>query len=370
VADRSLVPVSRQHLEALRGPFGIWQHAAGIIPDEAFGSCTDDVARALLVDLLHRRELGWPAVRDSAWSSLRFLGEAFDPTTGGFRNFRAADGSWLEAAGSEDSQGRAVLTLGVALAEAPEAAFVTEARSLFIGALPGVRRLTALRATASALLGCDAALRGGVRGETQRAFEALASRLRGAFGVVEQDRDWPWPEPVLTYENALLPRALLVAGARLGDDDLRRAGLRVLDWLVRVQTAPDGLFSPIGNDGWWSRGGTRRRFDQQPIEATAMILAAEVALEQTGEGRYRDVIEMAYGWFLGDNELGLPVADPTRGGCHDGLTPRGVNLNEGAESTLMWLIALEHVRGTRGAATSAMEGRARRPAALMAGARS
>lgn len=370
MADRPLHPVRRQHLDALGGPFGIWQHAVGTTPSEVFGSCTDDVARVLLVDLLHRRELGWPAVRAAAWRSLRFLGEAFDPATGCFRNFRAADGSWLEAAGSEDSQGRALLALGVALAEAPEDAAVARARTLFVGTLPAIRRVTALRATASALLGCSAALDGGLRGETQRAFEELASRLRRAFTAVELDPDWPWPEAVLTYENALLPRALLVAGARLGDDDLRRTGLRVLDWLVRVQTTPDGSFSPVGSSGWWPRGEARSRFDQQPIEATAMILAAEAAFRETGEERYLRVVEMAYGWFLGDNELGVPLVDPASGGCHDGLTPRGVNLNEGAESTLMWLTALEHVRGLRVATGSDIAGHVRGAVRVLAGARS
>jgi hypothetical protein len=162
---------------------------------------------------------------------------------------------------------------------------------------------------------------------------------------------------VLTYQNALLPEALLSAGVRLGDEDLRRTGLRVLDWLVRVQTTPDGSFSPIGSGGWWPRGRVRSQFDQQPIEATSMILAAGAAFKETGQERYLSVVEAAYGWFLGDNELGVALADPATGGCFDGLTPRGVNVNQGAESTLMWQIALEHVRLVRDA-TAAAAGRA------------
>jgi len=369
VADRPLYPVSRRHLDRLQGPHGIWQHAAGTVPIEAFGSCTDDVARALLVDLLHRRELGWPAVRAAAWRSLRFLGEAFDPATASFRNFRAADGSWLEAVGSEDSQGRALLALGVALADAPEDAAAAQARALFLGALPATHRLKALRATASALLGCDAALDGGLGGETQRSFDELASRLQAAFTSVARDRAWPWPEPVLTYENALLPRALLAAGVRLGDDELRANGLRVLDWLIDVQTTPEGWFSPIGSSGWWPRGGVRSRFDQQPIEATSMILAARAAFRVTGEERYRRAVELAYGWFLGDNDVGLALAAPATGGCHDGLTPRAANANQGAESTLMWLIALEHVRSMRAPGSASGSGEPR-PALVLAGARS
>jgi hypothetical protein len=356
VVDRPLHPISRGHLGVLGGPFGIWQHATGSIPDEAFGSCTDDVARALQVDLLHARTLGWKAVREDARRSLRFLGEAFDPSTRRFRNFRDRDGAWLEAAGSEDSQGRALLALGVTLAEAPDDAMVAEARTLFVGALPAMDGIVALRANASALLGCGAALDGGLRGEAPRMYERLASRLRRAFSTVDLDGAWPWPEPVLTYENALLPRALIAAGARLGDGDLRRDGLRVLDWLIGVQTAPGGSFTPIGSDGWWPRGGIRSRFDQQPIEATSTILAAEAAHRLTGERRYRRTVEAAYGWFLGDNDTGVPLADPARGACHDGLTPRGANLNEGAESTLMWLTALERVRALREATSATRAG--------------
>jgi hypothetical protein len=339
--------VRRDHLAALTGPLGIWQHAAGAIPDEAFGTCTDDVARALLVDLLHARELGWAAVRDDALRSVRYLREALDPSTGRFRNFRAADGQWLETAGSEDSNGRAMLALGIAVRDGRETEVAVAARSIFDAALPATGRLTALRATASALLGCEAALDAGLGGATRVAFDRLAGRLRRAFVGARLESSWPWPEPSLTYENALLPRALLAAGARLGDRELRDAGLRTLDWVIDAQTTPRGTFSPIGSDGWWRRGGARARFDQQPIEATATILAARDAFRVTGERRYAAAAEAAFGWFLGDNDIGVRVADPRTGACHDGLTPTGVNLNQGAESTLMWLIALEEVRRMR-----------------------
>jgi hypothetical protein len=151
----------------------------------------------------------------------------------------------------------------------------------------------------------------------------------------------------MTYENALLPHALVAAGLRLGDDDASRLGLRVLDWLIAAQRSPDGSFSPVGNRGWWHRGGRRSQFDQQPIEATAMLMACETAFRVTSDRRYLDTAERAYGWFLGDNDGRRTVADPADGGCHDGLGPHGVNPNEGAESTLMWLMALEHMRGLR-----------------------
>ena len=312
-----------------------------------------------MVDLLQRRELGWEAVHDSALRSLAFLEDAFEPTSGRFRNFRARDGSWLEAVGSEDSQGRALLALGAVLADAPEEEAVARAGRLFVAALPAAYQLTSPRAVASAILGCAAAMDGGLRRETQQLLEELAARLGRAFVRVRLDRDWPWPEAELTYENALLPRALMTAGALVGDYEMRRTGLRVLNWLIDVQITSEGIFSPVGSSGWWPRSGERSRFDQQPIEATSILLAAETAYRLTGEERYRIAVEAAYGWFLGDNDLGVWLAEPARGSCHDGLSPRGVNLNQGAESTLMWLTALEHMRGIRAEASQPMRAEAR-----------
>ncbi|HEY6569230.1 MAG TPA: hypothetical protein VIZ22_03025 [Candidatus Limnocylindrales bacterium] len=341
----------------MTGELGIWQHAIGPLPNEAFGYCTDDVARALTVDLDHARVLGWPAVETSAWRSVHFMRDAFDPATGRFRNFRAADGHWLDGDASQDSYGRAMLALGGAMRARTDDDFAARARLLFAVALPGASRLTALRATASTLLGCATALEsadvdGALRDSVTEAVGQLSTRLGAAFAPSAHDADWPWPEPVLTYENALLPRALIVAGRKHRDHELIRLGLLTLDWLMDVQTSDKGRFSPIGSSGFWPRGGPRARFDQQPIEATAMILAAEAAFAQTDEPRYLEAVDRAYGWFLGDNDVGLALADPVTGGCFDGLEPAGVNLNQGAESTLMWLTALEHVREIRGAASA------------------
>src|SRR6266516_7073448 len=134
--ETPLYPVHREHLEVLTDDVGVMQHAIGATPDPMHGYCTDDVARALQVDLLHQRELGWQAVTASAWRSFRFLDEAFDRATGRFRNFRGLDGSWLEGVASEDSQGRAMLALGSTIASAPDRAMVGAASSLFAQALP------------------------------------------------------------------------------------------------------------------------------------------------------------------------------------------------------------------------------------------
>lgn len=344
--DRPLFPARRTHIDRLTGPVGIWQHARGVEPDETFGTCTDDVARALTVDLLHRRTLGWEAVSPTAHRSVEFLAASFDETSGTFRNFRDAQGKWLDEAPSQDSLGRALLALGAAARDAPEVALRARAQTLFAAALNAARRLTSPRAIASAVLGCDAALNGGMAGEVQPTFELLAGRLRAAFSEIDLDGEWPWPEETLTYENALLPHALIVAARRLGDTRLRSVGLHVLDWLIAVQTSR-GTFTPIGSDGWWTRGMSRSQFDQQPIEATAMILAAAVAYKTTQDGGYLRSAESAYAWFLGDNDAGLVLADVATGGCYDGLSEDHVNVNQGAESTLMWLTALETMRQLR-----------------------
>jgi hypothetical protein len=338
-------PISRQHLEVMSDGVGIMQHAIGSRPAPAHGYCVDDVARALQVDLLHGRTLGWEAVEQSAWRGLHFLDDAFDASSGRFRNFRSIDGSWIGGLGSDDSYGRAVHALGDTIATAPDRGLVNAAAALIDQALPVGRALTSPRAEASVVLGCAAILDSIPGGLPAAMLAVLATRLQDRFRL-HSTPDWPWPEVSVTYENALLPRALIVAGQILESEPMVATGLRSLDWLIDAQTAPKGHLSPVGNE-WWPRGGTMSQFDQQPIEATALLLAAEAAHTVTGGVRYEAAMERSYAWFLGANDLGLYVADPARGACCDALTPQGVNVNEGAESTLMWLTAAEHIRAFR-----------------------
>ncbi len=330
---------------ALTDHTGIHQHAVGSLPDPRHGYCTDDVARALFVDLLHGGELGWAAVSTGAWRSLQFLIDAFDAESGRFRNFRAIDGTWHPGPGSEDSHGRAVRALGETVAQSPDPQMAARASALLGQALPASIALRAFRARASCLLGCDAALAMGATDDLEHAHRELARSLRS--DLARTARNWPWPERIVTYENGVLPEALIAGGSRLGDSGMIRLGLRLLDWLIESQTARDGHLSIVGNRGWWPRDGVPAQFDQQPIDATALLLASEAALKVTGDPRYRAVIECAYAWFLGDNDTHACVAVPARGACHDGLNPFGVSENEGAELTLMWLIALERVRDVR-----------------------
>jgi hypothetical protein len=343
--EAPLHPVSRVHLDILTDEIGIMQHAIGSRPDPDHGYCVDDVARALQVDLLHQRELGWDAVATSAWRSLRFLEDAFDHTSGRFRNFRRVDGTWLDGTASEDSQGRAMLALGETVSAAGDAQMIERASLLFLRALPAAQGVAALRAQSSVLLGCQAAIPALGDGPATQAHLSIARRLRSAFDRTAGS-DWPWPEARVTYENALPVHALLRAGVHLDAPTMIQTGLDVLDWLIVAQTAPAGHFSPVGNT-WWPARGTKPQFDQQPIEATAILLASETAYRHTGDLKYQAAMERAYGWFLGGNDLGLDLADPARGTSFDGLEPTGVNRNQGAESTLMWLMALEHIRESR-----------------------
>ncbi len=360
-----LFPVSRIHLDELTDAVGIMQHAIGRRPDPAHGYCTDDVARALVVDLLHGAELGWAAVATSVDRSLAFLEAAFDRDTGRFRNFRDRAGQWLEGVGSEDAHARAVLALAETAAGAGDPQVCAAASALFERALPATLRLAYLRPLAAAVVATDAAVRAGSR-EAAAALPRLAAAvwLLTESGRRGRTADWPWPETILTYETGLVPRALIVAGDRLGDTAMVERGVRLLDWLTSVQTAPEGHFSPVGSDGWWPQGGPKAQYDQQPIEATALLLAAEAAFEATGDARHRSTMEWAYGWFLGRNDGGRSVALPVTGGGHDGLTPSGVNLNQGAESTLMWLTALERIRSARRASTASAAATRRSSAGL------
>jgi hypothetical protein len=348
MAELPLYPVSRLHLAEMSDQMGVWQHATGAWPNRAFGYCTDDVARALVVDLAHARVIGWTAVEADAHRSMRFLEDAFNSSLGRFRNFRSAEGEWLDEAGSEDSHARALEALGEVIANAPDNGLVDRAARLFDRALPAAGSMTELRPMAAALLGCEAAIEGGADGAAGGAratLVRLAARLDAAF--TDLPGEWPWPVPIVTYENALLPRALIAAGVRLEDEAMLDRGCRTLDWLIAAQVGESGRLSLIGNNGWLPRHGPRAQFDQQPIDATALLLAAQAAYEATGRDSYRQVAEIAYGWFLGENDAKIVVAIPATGGCHDGLCADGVNLNQGAESTLMWLMALEHLRRLR-----------------------
>jgi glycosyltransferase involved in cell wall biosynthesis len=341
-----LPPLQFDHLRRLTDTTGILQHALFSVPRFSDGYCTDDNARALTAMVLLEEVGGGEldGVRGLASIYLAFLWYAFNAETSRFRNFLSYQRQWLEEVGSEDSHGRALWALGTVLGRSAKRGLCGTASRLFELALPAILKTTSPRAWAFALLGIHEYLK---RFTGDRAVQGtrdeLAQRLFNLYQV-HATTDWPWFERSLSYCNATLPHAMLTAGSTMADKVILETGLNSLRWLADIQRAQPGHFTPIGSNGVYSRGGNRTRFDQQPVEAQATIAASLEACRVTGEERWHKEAERAYDWFLGRNDLHLPLYDPSTGGCRDGLHPDRVNQNQGAESTLSFLLSLLELR--------------------------
>jgi hypothetical protein len=348
--QQQLPEIKLDYLRRMTDDTGMLQHAKYTVPDRTHGYCVDDNARALIVTVtLQDFQPLDPALSGLAAIYLGFLGDAFNAQTGRFRNFMSYDRRWLEETGSEDSHGRAVWGLGVAVALSREKGQVAFAVALFQRALKTVEHFTSPRAVAFAIIGIHAYLRrysGDSRAKRMR--KILSKRLMQQFVDVATD-DWPWSENSLTYDNARLPQALLLSGRWLPDSEMLEMGLRALDWLKQIQTDETGRhFAAIGNHGWLNRHGEKARFDQQPIEAAAMADACIEAFNCTQNEEWITYAYRCLNWYQGENDLGVPLCDYATGGCRDGLEAQGVNENQGAESTLCWLTTLLAVYNHRG----------------------
>jgi hypothetical protein len=251
---------------------------------------------------------------------------------------------WLELAGSEDSHGRALWALGTVVGLTHQPNLRNWAARLFERGLPAMEGFTSPRAWAFASLGLNEYLRvlDGDRLALRWRLELCERLLRG-FQAHASDA-WPWLEDCVTYDNARLCQALIISGRWLERPDMLEMGLRSLAWLMAAQTAPGGHFRPIGSEGFWQRGQAPASHDQQPLEATAAVAACLEALHASGDRRWRQEADRAFAWFLGNNDLQRPLYDATNGGCFDGLQPTGLNRNQGAESTLSFLMALADMR--------------------------
>lgn len=341
-----LPPLKLDHLSLLTDETGILQHAVYSIPNYQEGYTTDDNARALVATVM-LEELGMRQTAEGkqlASRYLAFLWHAFNPDSCRFRNFMSYDRRWLEESGSEDSQARAIWSLGTVLGRARTDGWRGLAARLFGQSLEAAWEFSYPRSWAFTVIGIHEYLRSflGDRG-AQGLRDELAERLFKQYSQVSTP-EWPWFEDILTYGNAGLPHALLVAGHDLERPDMIEAGLTSLRWLMGVQRCEESHFVPIGNAGWYERGGERARFDQQPLEAYTSVSACLEAYRLTGDPQWHDQATIAFEWFLGSNDLGLPLYDPATGGCRDGLHADRVNQNEGAESTLAFLLASLEMR--------------------------
>jgi len=342
-----LPAIKLDHLFQMTDHTGMVEHAVFVVPNYSEGYTTDDNARALIVTTL-LEELGVrvpPGSVDLASRYMAFLWHAFDPSTKRFRNCLSYECNWQEPEGSEDSHGRALWGLGTVLGRSQIAGLRGAAGRLFELAVPAAVEFKSPRACAFALLGLQEYLDSfpGDRAALG-ASDALANRLLNSYRSNRSD-DWKWFESGLAYSNARLPQALMRAGARAANEKMISAGLEALDWLVTIQRCDlKGHFVPIGSQGFYSKTTEKARFDQQPVEACAVVAACLQAYRATGKGRWRKEAWSAFNWFLGDNDLQIALYDAATGGCRDGLHPDRANENQGAESTLSFLMALLEMR--------------------------
>jgi hypothetical protein len=324
------------HLVTMTDDVGMFQHARFDVPNRSFGYCTDDVARALMVAIEATRDRATEHIGAKLVTTyLAFLYDAQLPD-GWFHNFMGYDRRWQDHRGTHDSLGRAIWGLGHCVARAPRDAWRRVAREQLDAAIPHVGGLPHLRSLAYSALGLAAvAASEPADALITNALRAAVAPISAAYRAVATP-DWRWCEEMMTYDNARLCEALIRAGIVLGDQTLVREGTEMLAFYAGI-VIEDGMFVPIGNDGWYRRGGPRARFGQQPLEAAALVSASLAAYAATGDPAYRTLAGIAGDWYFGRNTHRFLMV--TNGGCRDGIDPTGVSPNMGAESTLAYLMS-------------------------------
>lgn len=336
--------VSLGHFELMCDDTGLLQHAIHSVPDRKHGYCVDDNARALLVaSALHTPgEQPMTDARTACFAA--FVQHAWNDDRKRFRNFMSYDRRWLEEVGSEDSHGRSIWALGECARSDSNPARRRWAGALFLQAVWATEEFVSPRAWSFTLLGLNAYLKSSapdsrLSGLRLRLAEKLLARL-----AASETPDWVWFENSLAYENARMPQALIETGRAIDDTACASAGLRSLRWLMSLQTSPSGCFRPVGSHGFGEERSPPRPFDQQPLEATATISACRAAWSADPDPRWRADALRAFSWFLGRNDLSIPLIDIETGSCSDGLHPDRANENRGAESVISWLLALVEIR--------------------------
>jgi glycosyltransferase involved in cell wall biosynthesis len=350
-APDELPILNTAHMSSLTDDTGILQHAIYSVPNASEGYTTDDNARALIVSTLLDENPAHAVSREAPSLShryLAFLWLSFNTNTGRFRNFLDYDRRWREQVGSDDSHGRALWSLGNVLGHSWDAGLRGAAGRLFEAAIPAALTLSSPRAWAFCILGMQAYLdRFPGDRAIQSARNTLANRL---LDIYERSHSatWRWFEKSLSYSNARLSQALILAGWRSDNQRMIEAGMDSLKWLVTEQHRNDQeIFVPIGSNGFFIQGNEKARFDQQPVEACATVSACLEVYRLTEESCWMQEAQRVFSWFLGKNDLGLPLYDATTGGCRDGLHPDRINENQGAESTLSFLMALLEMQATK-----------------------
>ena len=353
---RELPDPKLMHLLRMTDSTGVFQHAVFSAPNFSEGYCTDDNARALVLSVLLGDVGEDPeALRTLATTCVAFLQHAFNDGTKRFHNHMSFDRRWIDAQGSEDCQGRALWALGVCVGQSPFRSFQMLAGQLFAQALPPLNDFSSPRAWAFGLIGIHEYLHR-LSGDSlvNQTREALTAKLMDLYDA-HSHPDWCWFEHELSYDNAKLAHALIVSGRATGRDAVLDRGLEALRWLMTLQISDKGHFRPIGSNGFYRRGGVRADFDQQPVEAHATVSACLEAYRTTSDLWWYEQAQTAFDWFIGWNDLGLELYQPDTGGCCDGLHVDRVNENQGAESTLAFLLSLAEMRLAQNMITSFKE---------------
>ena len=314
----------------------MFQHAKFCIPKRAEGYTTDDNARALIAAVRYHRLKRDPTMKRLASIYLAFLNHMQKPD-GNFHNYLSYERTYLDVDGSEDSAGRTLWACGCAMNSDLPQDMRLVAKDIFDRGLPWVWKSISLRFYSAAIAGLCQYNQAIPNGALKECVEKLGDSLVQHFRD-ETKGDWRWFEPHLTYDNARLVQALFLAYIMVKKTEFLTVAEEGMDFLLKTQLV-DGVFVPIGNDGWYKRGGNRPLYDQQPLEAAAMVEAAVDGYYASRNKRYLDAASRVFGWFLGKNSRNIMMYNPETGGCYDGLGADFVNPNQGGESSISYLLA-------------------------------
>jgi hypothetical protein len=332
-----LPPFSLSHIKRLTDDTGIIQHANFGIPNLKEGYCLDDNARALLMVLMAYKQKKNSLALDLSPIYLSYI-NYMQNKDGSFRNFLSFSRNFLDEVGSEDSFGRTIWALGYLLGNAPNDAYYQTGRSIFFNASPNFEKLQSVRGIANTMVGISFYL------INNPSDDSMMERLRDlSYKLIKHydensSAEWKWFEPFLAYDNGMLPLALLHSAYIIKDSKITKTALETMNFLTEI-TLKDGYFSAIGNEKWYKKGGERSMFAQQPVDALAMVLMYHQAFHLTQDKEYLTKLFACFMWFLGENDLRMNLFDFETKGCCDGIESYGVNRNQGAESSLAYLIS-------------------------------
>jgi hypothetical protein len=257
---------------------------------------------------------------------------------GTFRKFISFRRDFLDELGSEDSFGRAIWSLGYLLGNAPNDAYFQSGKQIFFDAVPNFEKLKSIRSIANTIIGTAHYLQRSPHDEGMReVLSMMAFKLVNQYNQNRTD-NWCWFEELLAYDNAILPLSLLHAAGILNDDRIRNTAIESMQFLSDI-TLKDGFLSLVGNENWYVKNGTSSTYAQQPLDALAMVLMFHQAFHLTKDKTYLNKLYSSFMWFLGENDMRMSLYDFETKGCCDGLESYGVNRNQGAESTLAYLIS-------------------------------